>query len=95
MKAIHLYEKPVIVRLFLIHLILVIAKRIKSLGFGIVATSGSGQFLKENGVESEFVFKVKEGRPNLVDFLKNGEVTLLLNTPIGRESHLMRELLVR
>jgi carbamoyl-phosphate synthase large subunit len=66
---------------------LLIAKELEKLGFGLIATEGTRKFLNENGVEAEFVFKVKEGRPDLVDLLKNGEITLLINTPLGKKSH--------
>ncbi|HEB85140.1 MAG TPA: carbamoyl-phosphate synthase large subunit [Bacteroidetes bacterium] len=64
-----------------------IAGRLRALGFTIFATRGTREFLRENGVESEQVYKVNEGRPNIVDRMKNGEVRLLINTPLGRESH--------
>lgn len=47
----------------------IIEKYVK-LGFGIVATAGTSKFLNENGIESETVFKVNEGRPNVVDRIK-------------------------
>lgn len=56
------------------------------LGFGIVATAGTSKFLNENGIESETVFKVNEGRPNVVDRIKNGDIQIVINTPLGSES---------
>jgi carbamoyl-phosphate synthase large subunit len=53
------------------------------LGFGIVATTGTAKFLKENGIECTSVFKVNEGRPNIVDEIKNGKIQLVINTPLG------------
>lgn len=56
------------------------------LGFGVIATSGTSAFLNENGINSETVFKVNEGRPNVVDKIKNGEIQIVINTPLGSES---------
>ena len=56
------------------------------LGFKIVATEGTSKFLTKNGIENKQIFKMQEGRPNIVDFIKNGEVDLVINTPLGEES---------
>ncbi len=56
------------------------------LGFSIIATEGSARFLNENGIASERVFKVNEGRPNVVDLIKDGRIQLVVNTPLGVES---------
>ncbi len=61
-----------------------VARRLKSLGFGITATRGTWQYLKENGVESQVISKIYEDRPNIVDAIKNGEIQLIINTPDGR-----------
>ncbi|MFA5858402.1 MAG: carbamoyl-phosphate synthase large subunit [Elusimicrobiota bacterium] len=63
-----------------------IAQKLVKLGFTIVATKGTADYLKENGIEVTPVFKVHEGaRPNTVDLIKNREVKLLINTPtIGK-----------
>ncbi|MBS1551992.1 MAG: carbamoyl-phosphate synthase large subunit [Bacteroidetes bacterium] len=63
----------------------IIDKYVK-LGFGIIATSGTSKFLNDNGIESEAVFKVNEGRPNVVDRIKNGDIQIVINTPLGSES---------
>lgn len=63
-----------------------VAKNFVSLGFGIVSTSGTKKFLASHGIEAEEVLKVHEGRPNIVDLLKNGEITLVINTPAGKQS---------
>ncbi len=63
-----------------------IARKLAELGFEIVATRGTRKFLREHGVKARFVYKVNEGRPNIVDLLKNGEIQLLINTPLGEES---------
>jgi len=56
------------------------------LGFKIVATEGTSKFLTQNGIVNKQIFKMQEGRPNIVDFIKNGEVDLVINTPLGEES---------
>ncbi len=63
-----------------------IARRFAELGFRILATKGTGRFLNDHGIAAEIVAKVNEGRPDIVDYLKNGEIQLVVNTPIGKES---------
>ncbi len=65
----------------------IIARRLVRLGFEIVATLGTAARLKEVGLKIETVFKVNEGRPNIVDHIKRGDVALVINTPLGRSSH--------
>jgi carbamoyl-phosphate synthase large subunit len=55
-------------------------------GFKILATRGTARYLKKVGIECERVFKVGEGRPNIVDKIVSGEVQLLINTPLGKKS---------
>jgi carbamoyl-phosphate synthase large subunit len=55
-------------------------------GFRVVATGGTCQYLREQGLEVEAIKKVLEGRPNIVDAMKNGEVQLVINTTEGRQS---------
>jgi carbamoyl-phosphate synthase large subunit len=62
------------------------AKTLTELGFGLVATRGTAGWLQANGAECEVVNKVYEGRPNIVDMLKDGEITLVLNTTEGAQS---------
>ncbi len=62
------------------------AKTLKDLGYGLVATRGTARFLARNGVPCREVFKVHEGRPHVVDLLDQGEIQLVLNTPLGRAS---------
>nr|HMS66365.1 carbamoyl-phosphate synthase large chain [Ignavibacteria bacterium] len=57
-----------------------------TLGFGVIATAGTSKFLNSNGIKSETVYKVNEGRPNIVDKIKNGEIQIVINTPLGSES---------
>ncbi|HMV50758.1 MAG TPA: carbamoyl phosphate synthase large subunit, partial [Blastocatellia bacterium] len=64
-----------------------IAKRLHDLGFKIVATRGTAGFLNDAGVHCERVFKVNEGRPNVVDLIKSDEIDLIVNTPLGRSSY--------
>ena len=65
----------------------VLARRLARLGFALVATVGTAARLREVGLEVESVFKVNEGRPNIVDHIKQGEIALVINTPLGRASH--------
>jgi carbamoyl-phosphate synthase large subunit len=62
------------------------ARQFKNLGFKIKATNGTHRFLSENSVESEQILKMHEGRPNIVDGIKNGEIHLVVNTPSGKLS---------
>jgi carbamoyl-phosphate synthase large subunit len=64
-----------------------LARRLKRLGFNLIATLGTAARLREVGLEVENVFKVNEGRPNIVDHVKRGEIALVINTPLGRVSH--------
>jgi len=71
-------KRPVVVQL---------AKDLTQLGFKVVATSGTRDYLQNNGVEAGLAFKVHESeRPNIVDRMINGEVTLIINTPLGKKS---------
>ncbi len=63
-----------------------IAKGFKKLGFKIKATEGTHKFLAEHGIESEHILKLHEGRPNIVDAIKNREIQLVINTPSGKLS---------
>ena len=62
------------------------AKGLTDMGFTIVATRGTAAWIKENGVDCTVVNKVYEGRPNIVDLLKNEEISLVLNTTEGAQS---------
>jgi len=64
-----------------------LGRKLSRLGFGIVATLGTAARLLEVGMNVETVFKVNEGRPNIVDHIKSGEISLVINTPLGRASH--------
>lgn len=57
-----------------------LAKNLIEKGFKIIATSGTNKALEKNGIESEFVYKIGEGRPNVADILQNGDISLVVNT---------------
>jgi carbamoyl-phosphate synthase large subunit len=61
-----------------------VAREFRDLGFEIVATGGTAEALQSEGIQAERVHKVNEGRPHIVDHIKNGAVHLLVNTPLGR-----------
>ncbi len=64
--------------------VIFIAKRLSDMGFKLVATEGTAQALTSNGLEVTVVRKVHEGRPNVVDLIKNHGVQLIMNTPAGK-----------
>ncbi|MBM3979971.1 MAG: carbamoyl-phosphate synthase large subunit [Planctomycetes bacterium] len=66
--------------------VLPIAKGFAEMGYALIATRGTAQYLRERGVPVQEVPKIAEGRPNLIDKLVNGEVALVINTPTGRGS---------
>jgi carbamoyl-phosphate synthase large subunit len=59
-------------------------KLLHELGFRMVATEGTALFLNGHGIPCERIYKVSEGRPNITDLIKNGEVDLIINTPTGK-----------
>ncbi len=63
-----------------------VARQLAELGFKLVSTRGSGQLLLEAGLDVEIVNKVKQGRPHIVDMIKNGKIDLIVNTTEGRVS---------
>ena len=63
-----------------------VARRFAELGFRIKATQGTRAFLAEHGIQAEPILKMHEGRPNIVDAIKNGEIQLVINTPRGKLS---------
>jgi carbamoyl-phosphate synthase large subunit len=63
-----------------------IAADLLEVGFKIIATRGTARVLRNAGIEVESVYKVNEGRPHIVDYIKSGKVDLIINTPLGRES---------
>jgi carbamoyl-phosphate synthase large subunit len=67
--------------------LLPVARRLADLGFELAATSGTADYLRGQGLNVRTVLKVHEARPHVVDHLINGEIALVINTPLGRESH--------
>ena len=72
-----------------------IARALREVGFSLTATRGTADRLQTEGIEVEPVYKVSEGRPNIVDRIKNGEIHLIINTPLGRKSHEDEQILRR
>src|SRR5690606_33088137 len=66
--------------------VLPVARDLVARGYSIVATSGTAQWLRDNGIECEQVNKVLEGRPHIVDLIKNGEIAYIVNTTEGRQA---------
>ena len=67
-------------------LIIDIAKQYIQLGFELIATSGTAALLKKNNIPVQNVLKVYEGRPNIIDLIKNGDIVLVINTPSGKQT---------
>ena len=63
-----------------------IARRFQEMGFKLFATGGTARHLRGRGIPVETVLKIHEGRPNGIDMMLNGDVQLLINTPLGKES---------
>jgi carbamoyl-phosphate synthase large subunit len=63
-----------------------IVRRFHAMGFRILATPGTATYLRARGIPADTVMKLHEGRPNAIDFIVNGEVHLLINTPLGKHS---------
>ncbi len=63
-----------------------VVKDLMELGFQVVATEGTKKALKEHGLDVELVLKLHEGRPNVLDWIKNKQIQLIINTPSGGES---------
>ncbi|TWT17324.1 carbamoyl-phosphate synthase large subunit [Luteimonas wenzhouensis] len=66
--------------------VLPVARSLAERGFSIVATAGTAAWLRDNGIECEQVNKVIEGRPHIVDLIKNGEIAYIVNTTEGRQA---------
>lgn len=65
-----------------------IARDLAAMGFKLYATSGTAAVLQATGLDVISVYKVNEGRPNTVDHVKNGQISLIVNTPLGKASYL-------
>jgi carbamoyl-phosphate synthase large subunit len=66
--------------------VLEVVRQFEALGFHVKATEGTCKFLAEYGIQAEPILKIYEGRPNIVDSIKNGDVQLVINTPSGKLS---------
>jgi carbamoyl-phosphate synthase large subunit len=64
-----------------------LARQLVRMGFIIVCTAGTHKLLARNGVPAERVKKISEGRPNMLDLVKNGQIALVINTPTGKGHH--------
>jgi carbamoyl-phosphate synthase large subunit len=64
-----------------------IARNLHQLGFTLFATGGTAAALSNAGLPVTTIYKVNEGRPNAVDYIKNGEIALIVNTPLGKTSY--------
>jgi carbamoyl-phosphate synthase large subunit len=62
-------------------------RRLHALGFRIIATAGTQEHLKERGIPAERIFKIQEGRPHILDEIKNSAIALMINTPAGTRAH--------
>lgn len=65
-----------------------VARSFQNMGFHIMATRGTAAHLERNGIKTEAIFKVSEGRPHVVDRIKNGDIQVVINTSVGRRSSL-------
>jgi carbamoyl-phosphate synthase large subunit len=63
-----------------------IARRFQEMGFRLLATRGTARYLRHRGIPADAVLKVHEGRPNCHDLIVNGDVQLLVNTPLGKHA---------
>ncbi len=66
--------------------VLPIARDLAALGFKLLASRGTAAYLRAHGLDVEVVFKINEGRPHIGDRIYNGDVQIVVNTPLGRES---------
>ncbi|GAC1477654.1 MAG: carbamoyl-phosphate synthase large subunit [Gemmatimonadaceae bacterium] len=76
-----------------------IARRFEEMGFRLLATEGTARYLRARGIPTDRVFKVHEGRPNCFDLIVNGDVQMLINTPLGkhaqRDDYTLRQAAIR
>jgi len=66
--------------------VLPIAEGLKKLGYQLVATRGTAEYISNRGIAVKTVLKIREGRPNVADDIKNGQIDLIINTPLGQRS---------
>ncbi len=62
-----------------------VARDFADAGFKILASKHTCELIREAGIEAEMVYKLQEGRPNMLDLITNGDVDLIINTPVGQE----------
>jgi carbamoyl-phosphate synthase large subunit len=65
-----------------------VARVFQNMGFAVMATRGTAAHLEAHGVKAGMILKVSEGRPHVVDYIKNGDIQLVINTSMGRRSSL-------
>ncbi|MBW2196054.1 MAG: ATP-grasp domain-containing protein, partial [Deltaproteobacteria bacterium] len=63
-----------------------IARRLREMGFQFMASAGTSSCLTEAGIPNQLIKKIAEGRPNVTDYIKNGQIQLVINTPSGKQS---------
>ena len=63
-----------------------IAQQLSDMNFRLIATGGTCAYLKNHNIACNRIFKIQEGRPNILDAIKNGEISLMINTPAGEQS---------
>jgi carbamoyl-phosphate synthase large subunit len=63
-----------------------VARKFSDMGFGLIATKGTARYLLDHGVQAEYVHKLNEGRPNVLDHIKNGRIQLVINTSLGKRT---------
>ena len=66
--------------------VVALARQFVEMGFHLVATHGTAEVLEASGLQPERVYKVKEGRPNVVDLIKGGRIQMIVNTPRGQDT---------
>ncbi len=62
-----------------------VARQFIKAGFHVIASQNTCKLLRESGIEAEMIYKLNEGRPNMLDLITNGKVDLIVNTPIGQQ----------
>ena len=66
--------------------VLPIAEGLRKFGYKLVATQGTAEYISNRGIAVKTILKIREGRPNVVDDIKNGQIDLIINTPLGQRS---------
>lgn len=76
-------------------LVVEVIKEFIQLGFKVIATQGTSEFLREQGLQIETILKLHEGRPHVLDAIKNRQIQLIINTPSGQEARTDGQLIRR